>query len=233
MSDLLFEIKEEPDKKKLEQEKDKKRIPRKSRVTIDFKNLESLTKKQNELLEKQVKLLEQLLLKRSQEKIYSYKDKIDQIIVNEIQDKDENLFADKSIENKILNLLERGRSFNITELKEYLIKFGEDEKTLSIEFLTNIINKLIERGLIISRRNRLYLRSKFRLKITELIKDIVFLLKEKGEIQKKDIENHFSKHPSTIYRNLKILQYEGYIGFKAPNRIFLTEKGQILYSKIN
>lgn len=231
MSEFFLEIEEKP-KKKPEAKKERKTTPRKPKATMDFKTLENLTIKQNELLEKQVKLLEQLLLKRSQEKVQVYAQKVDEIIEREVKVQEEEAFTDKSLESKILSLLERGRSFNITELKEYLIKFGEDEKKLSIDLLNQVISRLTERGLIISRRNRLYLRSKFRLKITELIKSIIFLLEEKGEMQKKEIEEHFEKHPSTIYRNLKTLQYEGYIGFKAPNRIFLTEKGQVLYSKI-
>ena len=176
MSEFLFEIKEEPKQKKSEDKKEKKFTPRKSKATTDFKNLENLTLKQNELLEKQIKLLEQLLLKRSQEKVQVYAQKVDQIIEHEVEAQEESNFADKSLETKILNLLERGRSFNISELKEYLIKFGEDEKKLSIEFLNEIISRLIERGLIISRRNRLYLRSKFRLKITYMIIYVTDLL---------------------------------------------------------
>lgn len=233
MSEFFLEIEEESKRKKPESKKEKPSTPRKPRVTADFKNLEQLTIKQNELLEKQVKLLEQLLLKRSQEKVQVYTQKVDEIIEREVKAQEQEPFADKSLEGKVLGLLERGRSFNVTELREYLVKFGEDEKKLSIDFLNQIITRLKENGLIISRRNRLYLRSMFRLKVTELIKNIISLLREKGEMQKKEIEEHFEKHPSTIYRNLKTLQYEGYIGFKAPNRIFLTEKGQVLYSKIS
>ncbi|MHA1894157.1 MAG: hypothetical protein ACTSX4_06630 [Candidatus Helarchaeota archaeon] len=227
MSEFLFDINEEPEKKKIEIKKEKKKVVRKPRATFDFKKLEELTARQVSLLERQNHLLEQLLLKRSQEKIRVQTEKIEEIALK----KEDEAPSEKSLEEKILNLLEKGRSFNFSELRKFLIKFGEDENKLTTNVLKKAVKNLKAKQLIVSRSDRLFLRSRFKLKITELIRDIIFLLKEKGEMKKKEIEVHFSKHPSTIYRNLKILEYEGYIGLKAPNRIYLTEKGQFLYEK--
>jgi len=227
MSEILKRIQERQQKKVAVD----KKPPRKPRSTASFKSLEELSKKQIDLLERQNQLLEKLLLKKEREKIQVIKERTEDIMRYQVPPRD-HLHADKSIVEKILNLLERGRSFNVSELRQYLIKFGEDEEKITIDLLQNAIKNLNRKGLLICRSNRIYLRSKFKLKITEFIKDIISLLQEKGSMLKKDIETHFAKHPSTIYRNLKLLATEGYIELRVPNRIFLTEKGEFLYSKI-
>ena len=138
MSDFLFDLDEETPKKKIDEDKIP---PRKPRSTSSFKSLEELTKKQINLLERQNHLLELLLLKKEQEKIQVIKERTEDIMKYQDPPKD-HVHADKSFEEKILSLLERGRSFNISELRQYLIKFGEDEKKVTLDLLQNIINNL-------------------------------------------------------------------------------------------